>query len=102
MRGHVDRLGHAQVSLTLSIAQRPGPSRAPRVQDGGGNPGHLPPGGPGDTLPDPDRRARAARHPVGLQAGSEQTQREVLLQVRGCGFWVSHDRWYRSVRVSVR
>lgn len=46
---------------------------------GGRDPGHLPPGGPGDPLPNPDQRVPAARHPGGLQAGPEQTEPEILL-----------------------
>lgn len=50
-------------------------------QHDGGDPGHLPPGGPGDPLPDPDQRAPTERHPSGLQTGPEQTEPEILLQV---------------------
>lgn len=48
-------------------------------QHGGRDPGHLPPGGPGDPLPDPDQCAPAARHAGGFQTGPEQAEREILL-----------------------
>lgn len=72
----------------MSLSESLGPLHG--GQDGGGDPGHLPPGGPGDPLPDPDQRARATRHPGGLQTGPEQTQRQILLQVRGRRLRVSH------------
>lgn len=57
---------------------------------GGGDTDHLPPGGPRNPLPDPDQRARGTRYPCGLQTGPEQTQREILLQVRGRRLRVSY------------
>lgn len=87
-----------QTDRQLSLAQHPPVSLSSgRVgvpvrsgQHGGGDPGHLPPGGPGDPVPDPDQRARAARHPGGLQTGSEQTEPQILLQVCGRRLRVSH------------
>lgn len=45
-----------------------GPTRIGQ-NNGNGDPGYLPLGGPGHPLPDPDQRPSSARHAGGLQTG---------------------------------